>query len=76
MFAVSIETTSVTLCSHVVSVMLIMSVSKKSDNSEARCKILYDSVRQQGESIYALVIVCHYINLFCFLVKKNFAKQG
>ena len=43
---------------------------------KARYKILYDSVRQQGESIYALVIVCHYINLFCFLVKRNFAKKG
>ena len=34
--AVSIETTTATLCNHVVSVMAIMSLSKKSDNSEGQ----------------------------------------
>ena len=41
-------------CSHVVS------VSQKSDNSEARYKILYDSVHKKGESItlqWLLVII-------------------
>ena len=33
---------------------------------KARYKILYDSVRQQGESIYALVIVCHISIYFVF----------
>ena len=44
---------------------------------KARYKILYDSVRQQGESIYALVIVCH--NLYQFILfssQKKFCKKG
>ena len=50
MLTVSIET--VTLCSHLVSIMSVMSVCKKSDNIlKARYKILYDSVCKQGESI-------------------------
>ena len=58
---ISFET--VTLCSHVVSVM---AVSWKTDNSEGRIQILYDSVRKQGDSL--LVIL--------FLAKRNVAKKG
>ena len=58
---ISIET--VTLGSHVVSVM---AVSWKTDNSEGQIQILYDSVRKQGDSL--LVIL--------FLAKEMFRKRG
>ena len=50
MLTVSKQT--VTLCGHVMSIMSVMLVCKKSNNIlQARCKILYDSVCKQGESI-------------------------
>ena len=42
---------------------------------KARYKILYDSVRQQGESIYALVLFVIY-QFILFSSQKKFCKKG
>ena len=60
-----------------VSVMSVMSVTKKSKNSEGQivkyCKIL--SVRKQGESI-TLKSLLFVLSMYLFLVQRNFAKKG
>ena len=71
-FIVAIET--VTQCSHVMSIMFMTSVSKKSDNSEGHIQntVNYDSVHKLGRSITILSLLV-ILSIYLFLVKTNLA---
>ena len=49
---------------------------KKSDNSEGQIQSTVSFSSQTRRVCYALVVACHFINLFFFLCKINFAKKG